>query len=173
MRRNISSLFLNYAKLDRKRTTEGLLGLEEQIRATLEHELTQKFSPDLPQGASRRSSIRVATDLRCTFGALPLARDASIKDLSRSGVFIRTDAPLAVGSELWIRIPVPGRGTVEVAGVVAAHVGDEGSALRGMGVRFAPMGPDAMEAVDALYQSSIVQRFGVPTGGDGSHWGLD
>ena len=68
---------------------------------------------------------------------------------------------------------MPGRSALEVAGVVATHVGDENTQPRGMGVRFAPMGPDAMEVIDSLYQTSIVLRFGAPTGGDGPPWGLD
>lgn len=162
MQRNLSSLFLQYARLDRKRGVEGLSALEEQIWTNLSRYLAQRLSPHLPPGSDRRASIRVATDLPCTYGGLPQAREAAVTDLSRSGVFIRTDEPLPVGSELWLRIDDGRKGRIEVSAVVATNIDVPGK--RGMGVRFAPMGPDAMKAIDDLYQSSIVRRFGAPCG---------
>lgn len=162
MQRNIASLFLQYARLDRKRAVEGLTELEEQIWANLSRYLGQRLTPQLPPGTERRSSIRVATELACSYGALPRSRDAAVTDLSRSGAFIRTDEPLPVGSELWVRIDDERGLRVELSAVVATNL--ETAGKRGMGVRFAPMGPDAMKAIDDLYQSAIVRRYGEPRG---------
>lgn len=165
MHRNISSLFLQYARLERKRTLEGLNDLEEQLWTNLNRYLTQRLSLNLPRGTDRRTSIRVATDLPCTFGVLPRSSHASIEDLSRSGVFLRTDRPLPVGTEIWLRIPIES-GAIEASGVVATN--RQGPRC-GMGVRFAPIAPDAMKAIDDLYQRSIVRRFGEPQGEVGVH----
>ena len=162
MRRNVATLFLQYARLERKRSVEGLSPLEEEIWANLRRYLSKRLNPEAPKGDDRRASLRVATEISCTWAPVARAHDGSVVNLSRSGVFLRTEAPPPVGEEISIRFALPEGGVLEVAGIVANHAQGSDPARRGMGVRFGPMAPHAMKIIDDLYQRSIVRQFGKP-----------
>src|SRR5690606_24042068 len=65
MQPQLVSLFLQYARLDRKRTLEGLSTAEAARLAELEATLARALQPHVPRGAERRNSIRVPTELAC------------------------------------------------------------------------------------------------------------
>lgn len=173
MRRNVASLFLQYARLDRKRSVDGLNPLEEEICANLKRYLTQTLSPNLPRGVEQRASIRVRTQLDCSFAPVATAHVGRITNLSRSGVFLCSESLVPIGERITIRIFLEGGSELTVPGVVANHFIGTEAGKRGMGVRFGPMSPDAMKVIDELYQHSIVSQFGKPEEGEGEAPVLD
>jgi len=164
MRRDVATLFLQYARLDCKRSVEGLSAAEEETWEKLDRSLSSALNPHVPPGAERRRSIRVPAELGCRWQLVAREEDAQITTLSRAGAFVRTGAPAPVGERIAIRIALPEGGVLEVAGSVANHILAPDPERRGMGVRFDPLAPEAMKVLDDLYQRSIVRQFGPPDG---------
>jgi hypothetical protein len=162
MRRNIATLFLQYARLDRKRGVGGLSPLEEEIWRNLRLYLGKRLNPDVPKGADRRESLRVATEIGCRWVQSAPVQEAHLTSLSRSGAFLRTPAPAPVGEKISIRIALPEGGAIEVPAIVANQFLGGETHRRGMGVRFGPMSPETMKVLDALYERSIIDEFGKP-----------
>lgn len=162
MRRNVATLFLQYARLDRKRSVEGLSALEEANWANLDRYLSNALNPHVPPGAERRSSIRVPAEYGCRWQLVAREQEAQITTLSRTGAFVRTDAPAPIGERITLRIALPEGSVLEVLGTVANHILAPDPERRGMGVRFDAIAPEAMKVVDELYQRSIVREYGPP-----------
>jgi len=162
MRRNIATLFLQYARLDRKRGADGLSPLEEEIWSNLRRYLGKRLNPDVPKAADRRASLRVATEIGCLWARSAPVHDAHVTNLSRSGAFVRTPVPAPVGEEISLRIALPEGGCIELPAVVANQFLGADSHRRGMGVRFGPMSPETTKLIDALYERSIIDEFGKP-----------
>lgn len=163
MSRNLSSLFLQYARLERKRSMEGLSAPEAERLAELERTLSTALVPQVPRGAERRSSIRVPAELNCRWAPVARPEDGCITLLSRAGAFVRTASPAPVGADIALTIELPAGGRLEVPGSVANQILAPDPERRGMGVRFGRLAPEAMTALDALYEHSIVRQFGEPS----------
>ncbi len=162
MQRNLSLLFLHYARLDRKRTSEGLDGPEDATWRKLKRYLNQALAGDRAIDADRRDSVRVPTELGCQFGAIDAVREGTVGNLSRSGAFVRSASPLPVGTRVWLHLRHPRSGQdIEVIGSVATSFGRRGDAPErvGMGVRFEPLEGGVRDALDEIYREAIVERF--------------
>jgi hypothetical protein len=162
MQRNLASLLLQYARLDRKRSHEGLSAPEAELLAKLNRYLSNALMPHVPPGAERRNSIRVPAELSCRWEPVVRAEDGRITTLSRTGAFIRTPAPAPVGQEISIAIELPAGGTLEVPGAVVTQRLGSDPERRGMGIRFGRMARAAMDSIDGLYEHSIVRQYGSP-----------
>lgn len=94
-----------------------------------------------------RLAIALEVEYRTT-GAFLVAYSAN---LSTGGMFVECNPPLAVGTELALKLNIPGVGPIELSGVVAwtRAVESEGKPP-GMGIRF-------VEAVEARY-GAIIDR---------------
>lgn len=159
---NLAAQLLQYARLERKRSLEGLSAAEAAELAALENALSTALAPHVPRGAERRRSIRVPADLSCRWAPVTRPEDGCITTISRAGAFVRTPAPAPVGTEIALTIALPAGGEVEVPGFVANQILGAVPERRGMGVRFGPLAPEAMAAIDALYEQSILRQFGSP-----------
>jgi len=162
--RNVASLFLEYARLDRKRTGVGLsvkqLERWSELKSRLERELSQ--SPP-SAGAERRDSIRVPTRLNCAFESIGMLQKAVITNFSRTGMFINTSSPLSIGSKLLLSILIEETGSeIEVTATVATNnVGPSFDLKRkGMGVCFTQDVPEITEKIDNLYEQEIARVYG-------------
>lgn len=163
MQRNLASLFLRYARLDRKRSVEGLDASEIEQLANLKRYLSSSLMPQVPRGAERRDSIRVPTELVCRWAPVPRAEEARITTISRTGAFVRTPTPAPIGAEISLSIALPAGGALEVPGCVANQILGPDPERRGMGIRFGPvLGPDALHEIHGLYEHAIVRQFGSP-----------
>ena len=162
MQRNIASLFLQYARLDRKRSLEGLDASETELLAKLKVYLSSTLLPQVPRGAERRDSIRVPAEFQCRWAPVVRAEEARITTLSRTGAFIRTPTPAPIGEEIAISIALPAGGRLEVPGSVANQILGPDPDRRGMGVRFGKLAADERATIDGLYEQSIVRHFGSP-----------
>lgn len=166
MRRNLATLFLQYARLDRKRSLDGLSPLEEEIWTNLRRYLGTRLSPDVPKGAERRASLRVATEIGCSWLRTAPVHEAHLTSLSRHGAFVRTPQPAPIGEEISIRLALPEGAAIELPATVANHIFGVDPHRRGMGVRFGTMSPETMRVIDALYERSIIDQFGKPDEAD-------
>lgn len=83
-----------------------------------------------------------------TAGAFLVAYSSN---LSKGGLFIDTDRPLTIGTELVLRFAIPGSGRIEVRGVVAwvRPVAVDGKPA-GMGVEFEQLDARHGEVIDAI-----------------------
>lgn len=118
--------------------------------------------PRVPRGAERRRSIRVPADLACRWAPVPRPEDGCITLLSRAGAFVRTASPAPVGADIALTIALPSGGRLELPGSVANQILAPDPERRGMGVRFGPLPPAALSALDELYEHVIVRQFGPP-----------
>lgn len=155
--KDLSRLFLEYARLDRRRTREGLSVRQLQRWRSLKRALEGHFSGGREE-PDRRESIRVDTRLHCSFASVDAFEKAPITSLSRGGVFIHTQTPLPIGSRLNLCISIGRMGAnIEVPGVVVSNsVRDGSDAGRiGMGVRFSTSVPEIIDQIDDLYEREI------------------
>jgi Tfp pilus assembly protein PilZ len=155
----LSALFLDYARLDRKRTDEGLTVEELEHWSYLKRSLTLHFSPGLNlREVDRRRSIRVPTCLHVTYDTEGGFEGGSLTKLSRNGAFVPTTAPLPPGSEVLLRIHVEEDGTeLEIPGEVITSQSHPsfGEDQVGMGIKFSKMPPETAKRLGDLYESMI------------------
>ena len=162
--RNISRLFLEYARLDRRRTGRGLSVKQLERWSELRRRLEAQLATGAPrEGPERRSSLRVPTRLNCTFESIGTLQKAIITNLSRTGMFINTSSPLPIGTKLDLCILIEETSEeMEVsAKVVSNDVGRAFDLKRsGMGVCFAREIPELDERLDDLYEHQIKEAYG-------------
>jgi hypothetical protein len=87
--------FREYVRLDRQRREAGL-SLEEMHRwQALKRFLSIHFAPDRPEKVDeQRDSVRVPTRIKVSFAADPDLAHCLMTNVSRGGMFVRTDHPL-------------------------------------------------------------------------------
>jgi uncharacterized protein (TIGR02266 family) len=114
-------------------------GFVEQVR---------KFLPKLNARANRRAFVHLDIDILLEDRAVP----ASIRDISSTGLFVRTDLPVQVGQPVRLRLTLPGdESPTEVQGEVRNKVaGDAAKHLSpGFGVVFSNLDADARARIGA------------------------
>ncbi len=109
-----------------------------------------------PDGADRRRHERYPISLAVDYVSGDTFLFAYITNISEMGIFLRTEAPLPVGTELRLRFAVPDGTALDLAGVVMwinPVRADGDNPNPGMGVRFIELSPDAREAVFDLVRA--------------------
>jgi uncharacterized protein (TIGR02266 family) len=102
----------------------------------------RQTTEDVPLSAlDRRRSPRVFVNLEVDYGDEDTFLFASIRDISSTGIFVRTDAPELPGTNLNLRFtPVDTEEALELEGEViwinSYRPGDSDNLNPGMGVRF-------------------------------------
>ena len=84
-------------------------------------------------------------------------------DLSRGGLFIRTDRPVDLGTRLELSIRIDDQDTlVEVRAVVVTHNTGPNfrTQERGMGLRFVDMDEDTEKQIQEFYERNLRQAAG-------------
>jgi Tfp pilus assembly protein PilZ len=162
----LGARFLEYARLDRKRTDQGLTVQELERWSELKRSLTLHLSPGLdPDEVDRRRSVRVPTCLRVSYHSIV----TELTNFSRSGAFVQTSSPLQVGSQVRLRIQLAENGTeLEIPGRVATvQVGPSfDSSQIGMGVQFSEMAPETAKQLSDLYEQLIRRELAPDQTGD-------
>jgi len=159
---DIAAQFREFARLDRARQKQGLSVLEHERWVKLKAQLDQTLarSPGKEPGENRRSVERVATRLNCAYASGGNQCEATVSNLSTGGVFIRTEWPLPIGSELRLSIHLEDTGQdVTVEGLVVSTNVDVtlGSPVHGMGVRFARVAPEVADQLSAVYATEAAR----------------
>jgi uncharacterized protein (TIGR02266 family) len=151
-------LFREYMGLEKRRGSQGVTPPEFQRWLDLKRTLGKHFQrgPDREQ----RQSPRIETRMRVEFKSAEHFRDATVKNLSRGGVFVATPFAAEVGTELILRIHIRATGEdLEVPGVVVSNnLGETQTASNfGMGVRFENLTDEQCKSLDALYEQAAKQ----------------
>ena len=151
---SLHRLLLEYARLERRRSLDGLSPGELRrwigLKRNLEPLVTTEWDP---RYKDKRASLRFPTRVRCTFVEPPDARNGVITNVSATGVFVRTDEPLRIGEQIVLRVEDPKRGgAVELAGtVVSRNIDISAQRDRGMGIKFGNLLPHACGLLQDLY----------------------
>jgi Tfp pilus assembly protein PilZ len=154
-----NKLLLEFARLQRKLTGEGLTVKELERRDALKYRLSRHFSPGLDaQTAERRRSPRISSRLHCSFESFGTLERALITNVSQGGVFIKTVSPLPIGTELRICIRIAEtEAQTELPGKVVSHnVGPSCNTREaGMGVAFMATDTQIVKQINELYGQAI------------------
>ena len=164
--RAVAELFLEFERLDRQRTEEGLSVAELERWSELEKTLGPlQETARGREGHEHRGSVRIPTWLNCSFTSAGELQDALITNMSRTGVFIYTNSPLPIGTEIELTIRIQQKG-VEIripATIVSHNVGaDHGQS--GMGVRLSQDVPDVIRQIESLYQEEVQRQYSRDSG---------
>jgi len=152
-------LLREFARLQRKRTGEGLTVEDLERWDALTYRLNRHFEPGLDaQMADRRRSPRISSRLHCSFDSFGTFERALITNVSHGGVFIKTVSPLPIGTKLRICIRIAEtEAQIELPGVVVSHnVGPSCDTREaGMGVAFRATDPEIVKQINKLYGQAI------------------
>jgi uncharacterized protein (TIGR02266 family) len=149
-------LFREYMRLEKERGSQGVTPLDFQRWLDLKRTLGRHFQQD--PAREQRQSPRVETRMRVEFKSAEHFRDATIKNLSRGGVFVATSSAAEVGTELILRIHIRATGEdLEVPGVVVSNnIGqNQATSNLGMGVRFGNLTVEQCASLDVLYEQAM------------------
>jgi uncharacterized protein (TIGR02266 family) len=87
------------------------------------------------------------------------------RDLSLGGLFVETDVGLPIGSQIDVKLKLPG-GTFMVACEVVWHLSDKGHTV-GVGVRFLQLSAGARHAIESFMSLRSPVAFEAPELDDG------
>lgn len=97
-----------------------------------------------------RAPVAIEVEYR-TAGAFLVAYSSN---LSKGGLFLETDQPLPIGTELTLNFAIPGTGTIEVVGLVVwVRATDQDGKPAGMGVEFEHLDSRHGEVIDEIVSS--------------------
>jgi uncharacterized protein (TIGR02266 family) len=144
--------------LDTKRKRQGLTVAEHDRWLQLKDLLGSKLAPGARE---RRGSHRVPTRINTSYETPEAFQEATIANLSETGVFVSTAFPLEIGSKLTLNMHIESSGErLEIPCVVVSrNVGSDFSTqVLGMGLRFTEMSRETREAVTRLYREALAKQ---------------
>jgi len=106
-------------------------------------------------GDERRAHARYTSEISVDYTSGDTFLFSYIENISMMGIFIRSEAPLPVGTELTLRLE-PGHGVIELRGEVAwiNPVRTDGEGINpGMGVRFVGLTAEQREQVVSIVRT--------------------
>ncbi len=153
--KDLADRFREYVRLDRLHSGAGLSPAELKRWMMLKRQLSQHFSPGLSDAcADQRESVRVPTRLAVSFPTEGELARSLMTNLSRRGVFVRTEHLLEIGSRFELRIHVddPPQDVAIQVEVVSHNVGPSfDSHESGMGLRILEADEAVEKQLDELY----------------------
>jgi type IV pilus assembly protein PilZ len=157
--KDVGRQFREYVRLDRLRCGAGFSPEELKRWRLLKRALGQHFSPGLSdECADQRESVRVPTRIAVSFPTEGQLAGSLMTNLSRRGVFVRTEHPLEIGTRFELRIHVddPPQDIAIAVEVVSQNVGPSyASREPGMGLRFLDADAEAEKHLDELYERLV------------------
>ena len=155
------SVFRECMQLERRRSA-GLSPLELERLLRLRKRLEKVFGGlEGSRPGERRATPRVRTLLEVRFDDDAEIGRVLMTNLSRGGIFVPTEVPLPIGTEIKLRIRIEASSTeVALLGeVVSCNVGPRLDAeQRGMGIRFKKLSEGDQKIVDDLYERVVVRH---------------
>jgi uncharacterized protein (TIGR02266 family) len=156
---DVATRFREYTRLEKKRAKGGLTPAELRRWVAIKRMLSHSFSPGIGKArADQRASVRVPTRLGVSFATVGEIRRSLMTNLSRGGVFLRTEDLVDLGTrlELCVHIDESGEDIRVRAEVVSHNVGPGfGSDEHGMGLRFLDMDEATQKQIEELYERSL------------------
>jgi uncharacterized protein (TIGR02266 family) len=149
-------LVREYGRLERKRTQDSVTPREFERWAELRDRLEKKFPQgDRPEGAERRQNLRLPTRMLVEYESRGALESALIRNISRGGLFIVTDRPAEVGSEVMLLVRVADGKTIELpAEVASTHITDA-HGQRGMGCKFGQLSAEQQTIVEEMFATAL------------------
>lgn len=142
-----------------RRRANGFSPGELERWTDLRQRLDRDFGAlNAPDGVQRRATPRIPTSLEVRFENLGQLGSVLMRNMSRGGIFVSTESPPAIGTELKLRIKVaaPPREIVICGEVASWHVGPQFEVgQRGMGIRFKDLSVADQAVVDELYDRQV------------------
>ena len=158
---DVATRLREFSRLEKKRAERGLTPAELRRWVALKGMLNRSFSPGIGKArANERASVRVPTRLGASFETVGEIRRSLMTNLSRGGVFLRTEDLVDLGTrfELCIHIDESGEDIRVRVEVVSHNVGPGfGTDEHGRGLRFLDMDEATQKQVDELYERSLHQ----------------
>lgn len=150
-------LVREYGRLERKRTQDSVTPLEFERWAELRLLLEKSFPQgERPSGGERRQTLRLPTRMLVEYASKGELESALIRNISRGGLFIATDAAEQVGAKitLLIRVGEDGHAVELPAEVASTHVSDR-TGQQGMGCKFGQLNAEQQQLVDEMFATAI------------------
>ena len=154
---DVDYFLTEFAELDRRRLFGApALDVSEveywlELRARLEAEFSKEASEQCV-GEERREFIRLPTHIRIRITDPAEAEPRIARDISQGGLFIATSRPLAIGSEVRLKLEQDDS-RIEVRGTVAWAQTDATLGRQpGMGIRFGQLCLDQRRALSRFVQ---------------------
>lgn len=110
------------------------------------------------QQAERRATPRAETELQVNYRTAQEFTAAYVRNISGGGIFIRTQQPLPLNSEVQIRLTLPGHTRVlAVRGVVVWNTPypSRSSFPSGMGIKFLSLEPDVQKLISGFVREKL------------------
>ncbi len=110
------------------------------------------------RGEERRRHPRKEIDIEIVYSSLDAFFCDYASNISRGGVFIKTENPLHVGSKINLRFSLPGSDRIiETKGRVVHTFSGKSRKKEphGMGIHFEELGDDDRELIESLWEESL------------------
>jgi uncharacterized protein (TIGR02266 family) len=105
-------------------------------------------------GAERRRSIRTDLIVRVDYATIDEMFSEFTRDINEGGLFIETEKPRPVGTEVTMHFNLPGSDEMLVTvGRVVRHAAGDGDALAGMGIEFDELSADDRKKIDEIIRA--------------------
>lgn len=149
-------LVREYGRLERKRTQDAVTPQEFERWAELRDLLEKKFPQgERPAGGERRQNLRLPTRMLVEYQSHDALESALIRNISRGGLFISTDRPAPVGSQITLLVRVGGGRTTELPAEVASTAATDSHGRRGMGCKFVGLTTDQQKLVEEMFATAL------------------
>jgi len=118
--------------------------------------LQEVVSPDFIDAIERRASPRADVVIRVNYQTVDSLFSEFARNINDGGVFIETDAPQPIGTNIELEFKLPGADRpVEVIGNVVRSVGVDQIApneIAGMAIEFENLSSDARQQINEIIQ---------------------
>jgi type IV pilus assembly protein PilZ len=107
-------------------------------------------------GRERREFLRVTLNVLVEYANLEELRTDLAANISSGGLFIRTDTPLAIGTDITVHLVLPDESSPLALEATVMHttLEDPHASMDGMGVRFKTLAPEHEARINALVSAA-------------------
>lgn len=107
-------------------------------------------------GRERREFLRVTLNVLVEYANLEELRTDLAANISSGGLFIRTDTPLAIGTDITVHLVLPDESSPLALEATVMHttLEDPHASMDGMGVRFKTLAPGHEARINALVSAA-------------------
>ena len=138
----------------------GLRGLHEApaAAAAAARELVERVATEL-EGFHERAEPRAAVELPCAAMCDGRPVEGRVRDLSASGLFLATTAPLATGARVTIDFTLPDGAAIRAESTVVWRRSASPGAPAGVGIKLGFLLPEDREALERLVRANVPELF--------------
>lgn len=152
-----ATLVREFVPLNRRRLQGARLDAAEQARwEALRDAIEEALGAVPPPHGQRRRALRVRTHLKALVTTSVVQELLRVHDLSESGVFLRTDRPVAPGTPLQLELQDRSGHSLELEGsVIWVRIRADGFAPSGMGVALHALSDRDRSLLTELVESAL------------------